>query len=185
MDFETIAFAKKHNIQLISFSSLSAGVPMSNAVVGAVAARHNVSNAAVMLKYVSAHGISVLSSFSSTEYAVEDIGIFDFELTAADMSALDALQTGKRTCPDCYTSDCQDCAKALIAEKCYTGRMPAAGRDNPQSAECLACAAKNNATVIKTCKAQYMIEKACGKLEKQCWKRPPPSATLHKCALCV
>lgn len=163
MDYDTIKFAKEHNIQLISFSSLSAGVPMTNPVITAVATRHNVSNAAVMLKYVSVHGISVLSSMpANPEYAEEDIGIFDFDLTAADMKDLDSLQTGKRTCPDCFTSDCQDCAKALIALKCPINAMPASGRDNPQSAECLACAAKNNETVMQTCKAQYMVEKACG-----------------------
>jgi len=162
MDFETIAFAKANNIQLISFSSLSAAVPMGNPVVAAVASRHNVSAAAVMLKYVSAHGIAVLSSFSKPEYAVEDIRIFDFELSDQDMQQLDALQTGKRTCPDCYTDDCQKCAQALVDQKCAVGPMPAAGRGNVQSAQCLSCAAKANTTVIGTCKAQYMIEKACG-----------------------
>ena len=162
MDFETIAFAKANNIQLVSFSSLSAAVPMDHPVVAAVANRHNVSAAVVMLKYVSTHGIAVLSSFSKLQHGVEDMGIFDFELSTEDLQQLNALQTGKRTCPDCFTDDCQKCAQALLDQKCAVGGMPAAGRGNPRSAQCLECAAKVNTTVITTCKAQYMIEKACG-----------------------
>lgn len=162
MDFETMAFAKAHNIQLISFSSLSAAVPMDHPLVTAVATSHNVSSAAIMLKYVSTYGIAVLSSMSKLEYGMEDIGIFDFELSAEEMRQLDALQTGKRTCPDCFTDECQHCAQALIDHSCPVGKMPAWGRDNPQASECLECAAKANSSVITTCKAQFMVEKACG-----------------------
>ena len=71
MDFETISFAKANNIQLISFSSLSAAVPENHPVITAVASRHNVSTAVIMLKYVSAHGIAVLSAMSKLAYGVE------------------------------------------------------------------------------------------------------------------
>ena len=51
IDYDTIAVAKQHNITLVSFSSLAAGVPGDHPTITAVASRHNVSNAAVMLKY--------------------------------------------------------------------------------------------------------------------------------------
>lgn len=162
MDTETIAYCNAHNISLVSFSTLSAGVPMDNPTLSAVAGRHNVSNAAVMLRFVSAHGISILSSISSPEYTAEDIGIFDFELTSADMAELAALQTEKRTCSDCYTTECQDCAKALNAAGCQAGNIPVAGRDNPNAVACLACAAEHNQTIMQTCHTAWMIPKACG-----------------------
>ena len=37
----------------------------------------------------------------------EDLAIFDIELSAAEMSALDKVTEGKRTCSDCYTAECQ------------------------------------------------------------------------------
>lgn len=115
-----------------------------------------------MLRYVSAHGISVLSSVSKPEYTAEDIAMFEFELTPADMAALGKLQHGKRTCPDCFTAECQSCASALIKLGCPIGKMPAWGRDNPNSASCVQCAAAHNSTATAACGAQYMVEKACG-----------------------
>eukprot|EP00947_MAST-08B_sp_MAST-8B-sp1_P001425 g1425.t1 len=165
MDHDTIALAKAHGIALVSFSSLAAGVPTDHPVVAGVAQKHNVSGAQVMYKYVSAHGIAVLSSMSSNPaYVAEDLGIFDFDLDALDMRALDALQTSKRTCTDCFNAPCQACATKLLSLGCPVGKMPAWGRDNPDSAKCLACAATaaHNATVMETCGAQYMVTKACG-----------------------
>ena len=169
MDWETIAFARKHQIQLVSFSSLAAAVPMDHPTVAAIARRLNVSAATVLYKYVSAHGIAVLSSMSDAhpEYAAQDAAIFGLELTGADASALDALQAGRtRTCPDCFTDACQACAAALVARGCFpAASMPAWGRDNPHAAQCLACAAApdHRAAVTRAaCGAQYMVEKACG-----------------------
>ena len=126
MDWETIALCREHNISLVSFSSLSAGVPISHPTVGAVAARHNATNGQVMLRYVSQHGISVLSSFTNPKYLDEDIGMFEISLSDQDMAELDALQTGKRTCPDCYTHQCQNCAQRLAQRGCPVGRLPVA-----------------------------------------------------------
>merc|ERR1712232_417857 len=168
MDYETIDFCKLHNISLVSFSSLAAFVPMDNPTIGRIAAKHNVSNAQIMYRFVSAHGISVLSSFSKMEHAVEDIGIFDIELSPKDMADIKALQTQKQTCPDCFTKECQACAHVLQQCGCPVGKMPVWGRDNPDSAKCMGCAASRNASIqckadIKeTCGPQYMVSKACG-----------------------
>lgn len=168
MDWDTISFARSHQIQLVSFSSLAAAVPMDHPTLAAIADRLNVSTATIMYKYVSAHGIAVLSSMSDAhpEYAAQDAAIFGLELTSADAAALDALQAGrKRTCPDCFTDVCQACAAALVARGCFPqASMPAWGRDNPHAAQCLACAAAANhsAGVTAACGAQFMVDKACG-----------------------
>ena len=80
---------------------------MDDPTLAIVAKTHNVSSAAVMLRFVSQHGIAMLSSVSKPEYIAEDVGIFDFTLTADEMAKLATLQTGPRTCPDCFTNECQ------------------------------------------------------------------------------
>merc|ERR1712113_434107 len=150
---------------MVSFSSLAAAVPSNHPTIAAIAAKHNVSTVQVMYRFVSAHGIAVLSSFHKREHAIEDIAIFDFELDSQDMAALKALQTGKRTCTDCFTAECQACASELIKVGCQVGRMPAWGRDNPDSAKCMACATTHKATVAKACTAEHIpdiVNKACG-----------------------
>lgn len=62
IDRATIAWCKSHGVALESYSVLHATVPMSHPTITAVAARHNVSNAQVMIKYVSQLGISVVSA---------------------------------------------------------------------------------------------------------------------------
>jgi hypothetical protein len=76
-----------------------------------------------VFRCVSAKGISVLSSISKPEYTAEDIGIFAFELSAQDEAELDGLQTGRRTCPDCYTNECQACSHALADAGCPVGSL--------------------------------------------------------------
>jgi len=80
MDYETIALCNAHNISLVSFSSLSAGVPMTHSTITKIATKHNVSNAQIMLRFVSAHNISILSSFHKNSYAKEDMDIFAIDL---------------------------------------------------------------------------------------------------------
>ena len=95
-------------------------------------------------------------------WAPEGVENYTGAKLASDMAALDKLQHGKRTCPDCFTNECQACAAALIKAGCPVGNMPAWGRDNPDSAGCIRCAMAHNANATKPCGAQYMVEKACG-----------------------
>ena len=162
MDYDVISYCAANNITLVSFSSLSAGVSFDDATLRNVAAKHNATAAQVMLRFVSQHNISVLSSISEPQFVFDDLHIFDFELSDEDMATLKALQKGKRTCQDCYTDECQDCGHALQAAGCPVQKFPLPGRDNPKSAECVACAAAHNETVMDTCGAQYMVDKACG-----------------------
>ena len=162
MDYEMVAYANEHDIALVSFSSLAAGVPLSHPTVQRIAARHGASAAQVMYAFVAAHNISVLSGISKPEFVAEDLHIFDVHLSPAELQELAALQTGKRTCPDCWTAECQECSRKLASEGCPVGAFPTAGRDNPHSAQCLACAAEKNATVMAVCKVPWMVPKACG-----------------------
>ena len=60
--------------------------------VAKVAKAHGVSAAAVALRWVTQQGVVAVTSDSDPEYATEDLSIFDFELTAAEMAELAALR---------------------------------------------------------------------------------------------
>ena len=88
------------------------------------------------------------------------------------MAELDAVTLGKRTCPDCYTDECQVCAAALEQLGCPLGMpLPVWGRSNKQGVECMACASApgHKSAVLKACggaargeSLETMVPKACG-----------------------
>ena len=181
MDFEVLNFARTHAIHPVSFSSLSESstdLALLHPAVAKVAAAHNVSSTRIMYAYVAQHNITVLSSYDPThpEWLEDDLKIFNADslLTAAEVAALDAVTPGKRTCPDCFTDECQACAQALHALGCPIGELHGGfvwGRSNPQGAECGACAAlpAHEAAVAAACgntsrgeNLESMTAKACG-----------------------
>ena len=192
MDFEVLEYCNAHNIHPVSFSSLSEGgtdLPTLSPAVAKVVAAHNsaatapaqgskgnVTTAQVMYAYVSARNITVLSTYDPQhpDWAGEDVDIFDIELAANELAALDNVTAGKRTCPDCYTFECQACAQELVHLGCPVGELHGGfvwGRSNPKGMECMACAAlgKNRAPVRAACGGtsggetlETMVPKACG-----------------------
>ena len=58
----------------------------------AVAAAHNRSAAAVALRWVVQQGVPVVTSSDKAEYDEEDLAVFDFNLTAAEMESLAAVR---------------------------------------------------------------------------------------------
>jgi len=188
MDFAVIEYANKHDIHPVSFSSLSESstdLPGLKPAVAKIAAARNLTSEQVMYCYVSAHNITVLSSFDPQhlDWAKQDIAIFDpaSSLSPGEIASLDALTgsaasglEGPRTCTDCYTFECQACALKLNSLGCDIGPLHGGfvwGRSNPHGVECTKCAvsAKNKAEVVKACGStaggeslRSMVPKACG-----------------------
>ena len=88
-----------------------------------------------------------------------------------ELAALDRVTAGKRTCTDCFTDECQACARTLQQLGCPLGmEFPVWGRDNKNGTECLACAAtkEHKAAVAAACSpgrgetVETMVPKACG-----------------------
>jgi diketogulonate reductase-like aldo/keto reductase len=115
MDWETLALARAHGIQPVAFSTLSEAFtdhPTLTPVVDAIAASHGVSRYQAMMAYVRMRNVTVLSSCFSAParcaaHYADDLAMLRVTLTSAEMSALDALTLGKRTCTDCFTDECQ------------------------------------------------------------------------------
>jgi hypothetical protein len=105
-----------------------------------------------MLKYVSQHNITIVTASDKLEYDEEDIAMFDFSLSIAEMEELDAIQGGKvRTCSDCWKDSCRACQAALKKAGCTPWGGPS----------CQTCASKHLAEIMPVCKDEPMVYKAC------------------------
>src|SRR5690349_6120516 len=73
---------------------------LQDPVIGAIATGHGRSPAQVMLRWQLQHGRSAIPKSTNPGRIAENFAVFDFELTADEMSRIDALDTGVRNGPD-------------------------------------------------------------------------------------
>jgi diketogulonate reductase-like aldo/keto reductase len=73
---------------------------LEDPVIGRIAQAHGKSPAQVMLRWGLQHGRSVIPKSVKPERIAENIDVFDFELDADEMTAIDGLETGKRGGPE-------------------------------------------------------------------------------------
>src|SRR4051794_37910221 len=73
---------------------------LEDPVIGGIAKAHDKSPAQVMLRWGIQHGRSVIPKSTKPERIAENLDVFDFELSADELAALDALDTGKRGGPE-------------------------------------------------------------------------------------
>jgi diketogulonate reductase-like aldo/keto reductase len=73
---------------------------LEDPVIGEIAGTHGKTPAQVMLRWGLQHGRSVIPKSTKESRIVENIDVFDFELSADELSAIDALDTGRRGGPE-------------------------------------------------------------------------------------
>ncbi|MCX5097112.1 aldo/keto reductase [Streptomyces sp. NBC_00365] len=73
---------------------------LEDPVVTAIAETHGKSSAQVLLRWGIQHGRSVIPKSTKRHRIAENIDVFDFALTADELKALDALETGRRGGPE-------------------------------------------------------------------------------------
>ncbi|MEE1799365.1 aldo/keto reductase [Streptomyces sp. JV176] len=73
---------------------------LKDAVVTGIAEAHGKSPAQVLLRWGLQHGRSVIPKSTKRHRIAENADVFDFELTADELKALDALETGRRGGPE-------------------------------------------------------------------------------------
>ena len=83
-----------------AYCPLGTGKLLDNPAVITVAAAHGKTPAQVLIRWSVQLGNMVIPRASSPAQLAENIGVFDFELTGAEMEALDALHDGTRFRPD-------------------------------------------------------------------------------------
>lgn len=91
---ETQALCGKHDIVLESYSPLTRGQRLGHAVVTAIAREVGRTPAQVLLRWGIQHGFVVLPKSIHAERIAENADLFGFELPAAAMAKLDALEEG-------------------------------------------------------------------------------------------
>ncbi|HEY6890051.1 MAG TPA: aldo/keto reductase [Solirubrobacter sp.] len=73
---------------------------LKDPVIVGIAEAHGKSPAQVMLRWGLQHGRSVIPKSTKPERIAENIDVFDFELTAGELTAIDGLDTGRRGGPE-------------------------------------------------------------------------------------
>jgi len=73
---------------------------LEDPVIGAIATAHHKSPAQVMLRWGLQHGRSVIPKSTKPHRIAENIDVFDFELSADEIAAIDALDTDRRGGPE-------------------------------------------------------------------------------------
>src|SRR5690242_7138261 len=73
---------------------------LEDPVIVEIAQAHGKTPAQVMLRWGLQHGRSVIPKSTKPERIAENIDVFDFELTADQMTAIDGLDTGRRGGPE-------------------------------------------------------------------------------------
>lgn len=81
-----------HGVLYQSFWTLTANPHLlASSVLGSIARDHGKTGPQVLFRYLSQTGIVPLTGTCSLQHMIEDLGIFDFELTAEEMGGLDRL----------------------------------------------------------------------------------------------
>ena len=78
----------------------SHGSTLADPVIGDIATTHGKTPAQVMLRWGLQHGRSVIPKSTKPSRIAENINVFDFELSADEITAIDGLDTGRRGGPE-------------------------------------------------------------------------------------
>jgi diketogulonate reductase-like aldo/keto reductase len=106
---EVQAFGAEHGILTQAWSPLGGitfyrdghhSSTLEDPVIARLAKAHNKTPAQVMLRWHLQQGRSVIPKSTKPQRIAENIDVFDFELSAAELAAIDALDTGRRGGPE-------------------------------------------------------------------------------------
>jgi 2,5-diketo-D-gluconate reductase A len=88
-------FFEENNVKLEAWAPFAEGRNdiFKNEVLASIGAKYNKSIAQVILRWVVQRGIVALSKTTRKERMAENIDVFDFELSATDMTAITALDS--------------------------------------------------------------------------------------------
>jgi diketogulonate reductase-like aldo/keto reductase len=94
---DLLEFCNKSRIQVEAYAPLTAGERLLDPRIVAIAKKHGRTNAQVLLRWAIQHELVVIPKSSHAERIAENVQIFDFELGADEISALDGLSDGFRS----------------------------------------------------------------------------------------
>ncbi len=95
----------QHNVVTQSYTPLALGKLMDNPTLGSVAAQYGKTPAQVLLRWNLQLGNAVVFRSAKAEHIATDLDVFDFELAAEHVDAINGLNDGTRLRPDPTTFD--------------------------------------------------------------------------------
>jgi 2,5-diketo-D-gluconate reductase A len=92
---DTQRFLQDNSVQIEAWAPFAEGRNniFQNELLLSIAAKHNKSVAQVILRWLVQRGIVALAKTTRKERMIENISVFDFELTAEDLAAIETLDT--------------------------------------------------------------------------------------------
>lgn len=95
-------YLKKSDIQMEAWSPFAAGrnEMFKNRVLADIGSKYNKSNAQVILRWHFQRGVIAIPRSSQKEHMIENLNIFDFELSKADMQTIAKLDLNKTQFPE-------------------------------------------------------------------------------------
>ena len=89
-----VAATRKHGMAVVAYSPIARGRAEGDKVLARFGKAHSKTAAQVSLRYLVQQGIAVIPRTSKAERLAENIAIFDFELSAAEMEEIASLADG-------------------------------------------------------------------------------------------
>ena len=97
---EVVGQTFARDIQVEGWAPLGQGGPvLKDETIGRIAQRHGKSIAQVILRWNIQRGIITIPRCDNPDYTAENIDIFDFELSPAEMAIISGLNKNERTNP--------------------------------------------------------------------------------------
>ena len=97
---ELLEFCGSHKIQVEAWSPLVRGQFFDHPLIAEIAEQHGHSPAQILIRWDLQHEVVTIPRSTREAHIRENCEVFDFELSAEDMTRLDALDEGRRIGPD-------------------------------------------------------------------------------------
>ncbi len=88
---EVTAFCQNHNIAVEAWSPLARGKVFQSDLLQSIAQKHHKSISQVTLRWIMQHGVIPIPKSTTLKRIVENIDVFDFELTTEEVKQIDNL----------------------------------------------------------------------------------------------
>ncbi len=95
-----IRFAQKNGIAVTAYSPLKRGVLLNDPKLKAIGDRHGKTAAQVMLRFQIQRNVIVIPKSVRREKQIENLQIFDFQLTNRDMKQIKSMNNNQRLIDD-------------------------------------------------------------------------------------
>ena len=94
---KVIAACRRHGMAVVAYSPVARGGVKSDKVLARIGKAHGKTAAQVALRFLVQQGIVVIPRTSRPERLAENLALFDFELSAAEMAEIGAPRAPRRT----------------------------------------------------------------------------------------